>query len=120
MTRSIFERVGGFKTVRKIVSDFYDRVLDDEVLVPYFANVDMQGLIDHQTKFFATVLGGPASYTDEQLGKVHEGMSITNQAFEIVCELVSETLEDHDLPDDDVQNVLAKLAGLKPHLVKSQ
>ncbi len=119
MTRSIFDRIGGFKKVRKIVSDFYDRVLEDEVLTPYFENVDMPRLIDHQTKFFAMLLGGPASYTEEQLGKIHKGMGVTDHAFEVVCELVVETLEDHDLAEADIQDVQSKLLGTKSRIVES-
>ena len=119
MTRSIFDRVGGFKTVRKIVSDFYDRVLENETLIPYFEGVDMPRLIDHQTKFFAMLLGGPASYTDAQLGKIHGGMGIKDHAFEVVCELVVETLEDHDLAEADIQDVRSKLLDRKNHIVES-
>ena len=119
LTKSIFDRIGGFKKVRKIVSDFYDRVLENEVLIPYFEDVDMPSLIDHQTKFYATVLGGPASYTDEQLGKIHKGMGITDHAFDVVCELVVETLEDHDLEEDDIQQVQSLLVAKKHLMVES-
>ena len=117
MTKSLFDRIGGFKTVRKVVSDFYDRVLENEVLIPYFEDVDMPSLIDHQTKFFAMLLGGPASYTDSQLEKIHRGMGITNHAFEVVCELVVETLEDHDLEETDIQDVQSKLLDRKQYIV---
>ena len=49
VTASLYDRLGGFKTVRKIISDFYDRVLDEDDLSPHFAETDMASLIDHQT-----------------------------------------------------------------------
>ena len=62
MSGSMFERCGGFTTVRKVVAAFYDKVLDSPSLSRHFANVDMRALIDHQTKFITYVMGGPASF----------------------------------------------------------
>ena len=78
MRRSIFERYGGFTSVSKIVLSFYDKVLDSPTVSPYFANSDMKRLIDHQTKFMASLMGGPASYTNDQLERVHAKLGITD------------------------------------------
>ena len=67
MKSTIFQRYGGFASVSKVVMSFYDKVLDSPVASPYFANTNMKRLIDHQTKFIAQIMGGPVSYTDEQL-----------------------------------------------------
>ncbi|HSH41905.1 MAG TPA: hypothetical protein VK973_07260 [Arenicellales bacterium] len=64
---TIFERCGGFAKVSRIVMSFYDRVGDSEILAPYFETTDMRVLVDHQTKFVASLMGGPASYGDETL-----------------------------------------------------
>jgi len=50
---------------------FYDKILDSPVTSPYFSGIDMKRLIDHQTKFFAALMGGPASYTNDHLERVH-------------------------------------------------
>jgi hemoglobin len=57
----MLERYGGFPTLSRIVMDFYDRVIDSDVLGPFFEDVDMRRLVDHQTKFVAWLMGGPAS-----------------------------------------------------------
>ena len=53
MSQTVFERYGGFAKVRTVVSTFYDYVVDDEVMAPYFTGVDMRNQIDHQSKFIA-------------------------------------------------------------------
>ena len=58
MPQTMFERYGGFATISQVVGSFYDKVLDSPITSPYFADVDMRGLIDHQTKFFAFLMGG--------------------------------------------------------------
>ena len=107
---SIFERYGGFATLRVVVSDFYDRVLDHEALAPYFEGVDMARMIDHQTKFIAALTGGPASFTDEQLRRAHQKHDITAEHFKIVGDLLAETLEDHGVEAADVAEVMKEVS----------
>ena len=117
MKRTIFERYGGFASVSRVVMEFYDRVLDSPEVSPYFANSDMKRLIDHQTKFMATLMGGPASYTNEQLERVHARLGITESAFYEVIELLSETLEDFDFRDEDVEEVEKEMICRKNFIV---
>ena len=111
MSTSLYDELGGFSVVRRIVSDFYDRVLEEEDLAPFFSNTNMAELIDHQTKFWATLLGGPASYTHDQLLNVHTDLGVKDVHFDLVVDLAEETLEDHDL--DAVQ-----IAAVKESLQK--
>ena len=117
MSGSIYDQLGGFSAVRKLVSDFYDRVLDEEDLAPFFNDTDMADLIDHQTKFWATLLGGPASYTDEQLLTIHTSMGIRDDHFDLVVELVSETLEDHDVDAQVIDGISEQLNGYRSSIV---
>lgn len=117
MATTIFERCGGFATVRKVVSAFYDKILDSEALQPYFANVDMRRLIDHQTKFISYVMGGPASYSDEVLQRVHAPLNITHGDFAEMVSLLRETLEDFDFEPADVDYVEGQLTKREPFIV---
>ena len=117
MAETIFDRCGGFATVRKVISAFYDKVLDSEDLQKYFADVDMRRLIDHQTKFIASVMGGPASFTDDVLKRVHAHLEISEDDFEEVAELLLETLEDFDLDPDDIEHVHQEFMRREPLIV---
>jgi hemoglobin len=117
MRSTIFQRYGGFANVSKVVMSFYDKVLDSPIASPYFANTDMKRLIDHQTKFIAQIMGGPASYTDEQLERVHAHLGITEVAFNETMELLTETLEDHDFSDDDIQHIQGEMMDRKNFVV---
>jgi hemoglobin len=109
MTETIFERYGGFAAVRRVVSDFYDRVLDSPVINHHFEDVDMRRLLDHQSRFIASVTGGPASYTDEHLRRVHARLDITAEEFREMITLLSETLEDFDFARPDIDVVVQEL-----------
>ena len=115
---TMFERYGGFTIVSRVVSSFYDRVLDSPIMGPYFNGVDMKRQIDHQTKFIAFLMGGPASFSDEQLKTVHQRMDITQDAFNEMLELLTETLEDFDFSDADVETVRKEILRRKPIILK--
>lgn len=111
MADTIFERYGGFAQVSRIVSAFYDKVMASPVISGYFAHADMKTLIDHQTKFIATIMGGPASFTNEHLARVHEDRGIDDAAFEEMIALMRETLEDFDFAEGDISAVVAEIAS---------
>jgi hemoglobin len=102
MTGTIFERYGGFASIRRVVSAFYERVLDSPVISHHFEKVDMARLLDHQVRFISSVTGGPASYTDEQLHRSHARLGITGPEFREMVSLMVETLEDFDWADADI------------------
>jgi hemoglobin len=116
VNQTVFERYGGFATVRKVVSTFYEYMLDDEVMAPYFADVDMRRQIDHQSKFISAVMGGPASYGDEHLQRVHARLGIDHDAFVIMGSLLKEAMEEHDFAGVDVDAVMHEIY-IREHLV---
>lgn len=117
MASTIFERYGGFAKVSRIVSEFYSRVLDSPVLSPYFAGIDMRRLIDHQTKFIASVMGGPVSYTNEALERVHARLGIDAEAFDEMVLILKETLEDFDFERSDVETICGDIRSRSRYIV---
>ncbi len=116
MQQTIFERYGGFATVRKVVSTFYDYVLEDDTTAPYFEGVDMRRQIDHQSKFVSAVMGGPGSYSDEHLQRVHERLGIDKPAFDTIAGLLAEAMGDHGMEQADIDAVVHEFA-IREHLI---
>lgn len=100
-----------------MVSEFYRRVIDSDVLADYFDGIDMRTLIDHQTKFIATLMGGPASFTNEHLARVHAHLGVTETAFSEMAMLMRETMEDLHFEDTDIAAVHAEIVARKPFIV---
>ena len=117
MKETIFQRYGGFAVVSRVVSDFYDQALDSPVLGPFFIGVDTKTLIDHQTKFVASMMGGPASYSNEHLDRVHRHLGIDDVAFDEMCELFRETLEDHEMEEGDIADVIGQIQSRRVFIV---
>src|SRR5690606_6984038 len=117
MRTTMFERVGGFATVRLVVSEFYGRVLESELLRGHFDGVDMRRLIDHQTRLIAALMGGPASFTEEQLARAHQRLGITSEEFDEMTDLLRETLDDAGFVDDDVRTLCERVGALRQYVV---
>jgi hemoglobin len=119
MNQTMFERYGGFATVRKVVSSFYEYVLEDEVMAPYFEGIDMRRQIDHQSKFISAVMGGPGSFSDDHLRRVHERLAIDKEAFVVMSDLLKEALEDNGIAATDVNTVMHEIV-IRERLVVSR
>ncbi len=104
--QTLFEKYGGFSKVSRVVLAFYDTLLDSDEIGPFFDNTDMAKMVDHQTKFVASLLGGPASYTNAQLRHLHAHLPIQNSHFDELKEVLSETLAKHGFESDDIEAVL--------------
>lgn len=114
MDQTIFERYGGFSTFHQVVSAFYDKMLASPVTSPYFVSVDMRRLIDHQTKFVASVTGGPASYSNDALQRLHKPLAVTEEAFQETAKLLKETLEDFGVAAPDIDHICREMVSRKP------
>jgi hemoglobin len=115
----LYERLGDFEDVARLVFAFYDRVLKSRELSPYFADVDLRRLIDHQTSFLASVMGGPPSYTNAELRRVHARLRIDDRAFDAMIDLLGETLTTFGLADEDTDAVLSDLRARRAYIVSA-
>ena len=97
----------------------WGRVLASPSLKGYFAGVQMERLIDHQTKFIAHVMGGPAEYAGRELAAVHHRLKIRNEDFDEVASILREVLEDAGMEAADVDAVIAIVASTRPHIVEA-
>lgn len=120
MATTMFQRYGGFSSVSKVVSSFYDKILDSPVVSGYFANSDMKRLIDHQTKFISYLMGGPASYSNDALERAHAKLNIDEKAFKEVWALLRETLEDFDFEGDDIAIIEGEIRNRAKYIVTSK
>lgn len=113
----LYEKYGGFATISQIVHAFYDKVLASPALDPYFANVEMEALIDHQTKFLCKVLGGPDNYVGRAMRAAHQPHRITPEAFAEVAGLLKQSLEEAHMEPADVTAVLDVVAAVRGDVV---
>ncbi|SIR64643.1 hemoglobin [Haladaptatus litoreus] len=113
MTRTIYREIGGRDAVETVVTDFYDRVLADDQLAPYFDGMDMNELYAHQVQFISAVAGGPADYTGDNMREAHAHLDIDEDDFDTVGQYLETALRENGVEDDNVEAIMAEVASLK-------
>ncbi len=117
VSQTIYEKYGGFKTISRIVMSFYEMALDSDGIGVHFEDIDMPRLIDHQTKFVSSLVGGPASFSDERIEAVHRHLKISHDDFDEMAELFGEALAMHGMSEADIQIALSAIEGKRAIIV---
>lgn len=101
MTENLIEKYGRL-TTHVVVAHFYDAVLASPRLSLYFDGIDIRGLVDHQTAFLRSVMGGPAAHTPGEIADAHRGLGITEDDFDEMIGLLVGSLEKHEIEPEDI------------------
>lgn len=109
--QSLFQKYGGVVGVHDIVAEFYDRLLDDDVLADYFANSNMETLVKHQTNFISSLMGGPGDISDGQLAAAHKGLGIDEESFNRTAGILTDTMLACGVEADDVDTIIGLVAA---------
>ncbi|WP_158997890.1 group I truncated hemoglobin [Pigmentibacter ruber] len=117
MGNTLYSKYGGFDAIQKVVSLFYKKVLASDNLYRFFENTDMTKLIEHQTQFFSTALGGPQGYDVKKIKTAHQNLKINEADFSEVVKLLKETLEEVKIERNDITTILTAIGGFKNDIV---
>jgi truncated hemoglobin YjbI len=109
----LYDRVGGDKAMETLVDVFYRKVLGDELVGPFFADVDMAAQRLKQKSFLAMAFGGPYQYTGKDLREVHlrmvKEMGLSDAHFERVMEIFRESLREVHIPEPEIATMCETL-----------
>jgi hemoglobin len=106
---SLFERMGGEPAVTSLVRSFYDKVLADPELKPFFEHASMDRLYAMQYEFFAAALDGPVNYSGYSIAKAHFGRGIGKWQLSRFVDHLLETLKDRHLSEDDIAYLISRV-----------
>jgi hemoglobin len=115
---SHFERVGGGPAIRAAVDRFYELVLADATLAPFFTSTDMPRQKGHMAALLTTVLGGPDNYQGRDLGVAHRGMGITSAQYQLVCGYLVQTFTEFEVDADIIADAGAVLTQVAPSIIE--
>jgi hemoglobin len=117
---SLYERIGGHTGVGSLVEAFYDGVMRDPELAPFFKHVRSDRLHDMQTAFFAAALGGPVDYSGPSIGRAHHGRGIKLHHVQRFAQHLFDTLSAFNLSDADRVAAVARINGYLADLTHNQ
>lgn len=114
---TLYERLGGRRAIDAVVDEFYDRVLADERLTTYFADVDMERQRAHQAEFLSVVTGGPDEYDGEDMRRAHAHLDLDERDFAAVAGHLDAALREFSIDNADREAVMETVASTKDDIV---
>ena len=115
---TLYEKLGGEKTVKLVVEKFYERVLKDERINHFFASVDMFQQKIHQLDFLTYAFEGSERYRGSMMREVHQKLvqdkGLSEEHFNAFIEDLVETLKELKISPVLIEEAVA-IAGSLTH-----
>ncbi|MCB9228318.1 MAG: PAS domain-containing protein [Deltaproteobacteria bacterium] len=118
---SLFSRLGGRDAVTAAVDIFYEKVLSDPILRPFFEQVDMAKQRGKQIAFLSYAFGAPTKYDGKSLQQAHAPLvekGLKEKHFIAVAKHLQSTLEDLNVPSELIDEVMKIAASTKHDVLK--
>lgn len=107
--QTLYERIGGEPTIDRLIVTFYQHVLSDPMLLPFFENTSMEKLKVMQKAFFSIALGGPEPGIEISLYESHRGRGIERKHLTRFTEHLINTLREIGIEEADAQKVYQQI-----------
>lgn len=115
---TLFEKLGGSAAVDLAVDKFYERVLQDDRINHFFADIDMARQRAHQKAFLTYAFGGTNQYDGRQMRAAHKELvekhGLRSEHFDAVAEDLMATLQELGIPEE-LQAEVAAIAAAPQH-----
>lgn len=119
-TPTLYERMGGQSTIEAVVENLLYRIADDDEVVSYFANTN----VDLFATSFATQLcdisDGPCQYEGPPMDRAHQTMGITDAHFNRVVAYLDAAMQEEGVPLSARNDMLGRLAPLYEDIMRLQ
>lgn len=114
---SLYEQIGGEQKVVQIADYFIDEIQYDRQILSYFMDSDIDRFREKLSEHICVHIGGPCTYTGDDMVKVHTGMNITEADFNRVVELLINAMNRAEVPHRLQNQVLARFAPMRGEMI---
>jgi hemoglobin len=114
---TLYDRLGKREGIRTVVDDFYNRLLADAELGPFFEGADMEKLRRTQTDFLCEATSGPETYDGEPVREAHLRIPFTPDHIQRAVELLYDSLDSFNVPEEDADAVVQAIAAYEEDLL---
>jgi hemoglobin len=112
MADTLFDTIGGRLKINAAIESFYEKVLSDASLRPFFKSVGMDHLRARQSMFVSMLLGGKVVYTGKDIRAAHDQprrMGMNESHFETFLHHFRTALEEVGVQGDRLEHILKLL-----------
>lgn len=117
---SLFNRIGGEPAVTAAVTLFYEKVLADPTVAPFFDGMSMDAQIQKQIAFMTMALGGPNGYTGRDMRQAHSrlvAMGLNDGHFDAILKHLHDSLVELSVPQPLIQEAATLVEGTREHVL---
>lgn len=107
--KTLYEKIGGADAIAGMVHQFYERVLGDPQLAPYFRQTPMDKLRRMQMEFFTAALGGPVQYGGRSIVQAHHGLHVSLPHFQRFVGHLFDTLRQYPLSEEERVHIIERI-----------
>ncbi|MFK7815802.1 MAG: group 1 truncated hemoglobin [Gammaproteobacteria bacterium] len=112
MDHSLYEELGGKKTVEKASAILYVNILRDERISSFFKDIDIKKHQRKMSSFLTNIFGGPSLYLGKTMRKAHVDVvkkGLNDSHVDAMMECVHATLKELDKDDTLINKVMAQI-----------
>src|SRR5688572_31654468 len=117
---SLFERLGGEAAIEAAVVGFYERVMSDPTLAPFFDGLDMGAQIKKQIAFMTMAFAGPNRYSGRDLRTAHARLverGLNDGHFDSVQSHLRTTLEELGVDAPTIAEIANIVESTRPDIL---
>jgi hemoglobin len=118
LSATLYERLGGYNGISRIVSDLVDLHLANPLIQARFAASDPDRLKQAATLFFCAGSGGPETYPGKNMLEAHSGMNISEQEFMATLDDALLAMEKSNVGAQERMEVLYILYSMRKQVVR--
>jgi hemoglobin len=108
---SLYDRLGGEPTVRRVVDGLFSRARSDDELVGYFHATDMDVQRQKLVEMIGEALGGPTAPWLLGLREAHAGRNITHRHFSLMAAHLVDILSELGVGADETDTIMQWFAS---------
>jgi hemoglobin len=97
--KTLYDLAGGDTKVRAILTSLYDRLFEDRMVGFLFDGKDKERIVELQTAFTCSFLGGPQRYEGKPLPEAHASLPLLPGHFDRRHWLLEQVLREHGVPE---------------------
>ncbi len=112
MDHSLYEELGGKKTVEKASAILYVNILRDKRISSFFEDIDIEKHQRKMSSFLTNIFGGPSLYLGKTMRKAHVDVvkkGLNDSHVDAMMECVHATLKELGKDDQLINKVMAKI-----------
>ena len=119
--KTLYERLGGYDGIAKVVDDFIGRLVADKQFEKFFIgqSTDSKKKIrNHVIEQFCVAAGGPCVYTGRDMKTTHAGLGITEADWNAAANHLIAALDKYKVDEKSKAEVVAFVSTLKKDIVE--